>query len=406
MPPSRKPTGKLRSPYDRKKVKHAKTTLVERNRIKHYVSLGWSDRRIAQSVDVDKRTVAKWRKSSTLQHSFKGNSGRPAKILIQKNFNKFKKVYHKHKRDDEGMSNKRVIALLAKEQGFKTNIRTLKHIKNRLKVTSKKAKKVPERALWPCNAAKRLTAAYVRKSWTKEFLKGLVWIDESEMQIYCRRQYMVMEGDTEMEELPPVRGVPNKNDEKVHFIHAVGNGGKSSIHFLPLKDLVIRNPDMSPVPKTYANGLRRKTGAKGNDTAHLANNGVTWRGDTLQPIFEKWIKTKQFKTCTGIVLDNAPAHAPIRDWFKNQRNDDGTPMFQIIIHPPNSPDMNLSEHVHQVIKHKIIVEYQPKNNHELRDAIIAEYKKFSVAKDFQQSLDAYDNIMDDIIKRAGKGSNH
>ncbi len=83
---------------------------------------------------------------------------------------------------------------------------------------------------------------------------------------------------------------------------------------------------------------------------------------TVLPIF--WCYFQQ---------DNAPCHKDqiISDWFLERDN-----VFTLLKWPPRSPDLNLIEHVWDVVEREIhIMDVQPTNLQQLRDAIISIWTK-------------------------------
>ncbi len=72
---------------------------------------------------------------------------------------------------------------------------------------------------------------------------------------------------------------------------------------------------------------------------------------------------------------NAPCHKAqiISDWFLEHDND-----FTLLKWPPQSPDLNLIEHLWDVVKPEIrIMDVQPTNLQQLRDAIMSIWPKIS-----------------------------
>ncbi len=73
--------------------------------------------------------------------------------------------------------------------------------------------------------------------------------------------------------------------------------------------------------------------------------------------------------------DNAPCHAAqiISDWFLEHDNE-----FTLLKWPPQSPDLNPIEHLWDVVERKIrIMDVQPTNLQQLRDAIMSIWTKIS-----------------------------
>ncbi len=73
--------------------------------------------------------------------------------------------------------------------------------------------------------------------------------------------------------------------------------------------------------------------------------------------------------------DNAPCHKAqiISDWFLEHDNE-----FTLLKWPPQSPDLNPIEHLWDVVEREIrIMDVQPTNLQQLRDAIISLWTKIS-----------------------------
>ncbi len=73
--------------------------------------------------------------------------------------------------------------------------------------------------------------------------------------------------------------------------------------------------------------------------------------------------------------DNAPCHKAqiISDWFLEHDNE-----FTLLKWPPQSPDLNPIEHLWDVVEREIcIMDVQPTNLQQLRDAIMSIWTKFS-----------------------------
>ncbi len=73
--------------------------------------------------------------------------------------------------------------------------------------------------------------------------------------------------------------------------------------------------------------------------------------------------------------DNAPCHKDqiISDWFLEHDNE-----FTLLKWPPQSPDLNPIEHIWDVVERKIcIIDVQPTNLQQLRDAIMSIWTKIS-----------------------------
>ncbi len=73
--------------------------------------------------------------------------------------------------------------------------------------------------------------------------------------------------------------------------------------------------------------------------------------------------------------DNAPCHAAqiISDWFLEDDNE-----FTLLKWPSQSPDLNLIEHIRDVVEREIhIMDVQPTNLQQLCDAIMSIWIKIS-----------------------------
>ncbi len=76
--------------------------------------------------------------------------------------------------------------------------------------------------------------------------------------------------------------------------------------------------------------------------------------------------------------DNEPCHKAqiISDWFLEHDNE-----FTLLKWPPQSPDLNPIEHLWDVVEREIhIMDVQPTNLQQLRDAIMTIWTKISEIK--------------------------
>ncbi len=92
--------------------------------------------------------------------------------------------------------------------------------------------------------------------------------------------------------------------------------------------------------------------------------------------------------------DNAPRHKAqiISDWFLEHDDE-----FTLLKWPPQSPDLNLIEHLWDVVEREIyIMDVQPTNLQQLRDAIMSIWTKIS--EECFQHLHSKKNILQDLFK--------
>ncbi len=98
--------------------------------------------------------------------------------------------------------------------------------------------------------------------------------------------------------------------------------------------------------------------------------------------------------------DNAPCHKAqiISDWFLEHDNE-----FTLLKWPPQSPDLNLIEHLWDVVEREIhIMDVQPTNLLQLRDAIMSIWTKIS-EKCFQHLVESMPLRIKAVLKaKAGQ----
>ncbi|KAK0156549.1 Integrin beta-5 [Merluccius polli] len=99
--------------------------------------------------------------------------------------------------------------------------------------------------------------------------------------------------------------------------------------------------------------------------------------------------------------DNAPCHKAriISDWFLEHDNE-----FTVLKWPPQSPDLNPIEHLWDVVEREIrIMDVQPTNLQQLRDAIMSIWTKLS-EECFQYLVESVPRRIKAVLKAKG-GSN-
>ncbi len=99
--------------------------------------------------------------------------------------------------------------------------------------------------------------------------------------------------------------------------------------------------------------------------------------------------------------DNAPCHKAqiISDWFLEHDNE-----FNLLNWPPQPPDLNPIEHFLDVVEREIrIMDVQPTNLQQLRDAIISIWTKIS-EECFQHLVESMPQRIKAVLKAKG-GSN-
>ncbi len=93
--------------------------------------------------------------------------------------------------------------------------------------------------------------------------------------------------------------------------------------------------------------------------------------------------------------DNAPCHKAqiISDWFLEHDNE-----FTLLNWPPQSPDLNPIEHLWDAVEREIrIVDVQPTNLQQLRDAIMSIWTKIS-EECFQHLVESMPQRINEVLK--------
>ncbi len=96
--------------------------------------------------------------------------------------------------------------------------------------------------------------------------------------------------------------------------------------------------------------------------------------------------------------DNAPCHKAqiISDWFLEHDNE-----FTLLKWPPQSPDLNPIEHLWDVVEREIhIMDVQPTNLQQLRDAIMSIWNKIS-EECFQHLVESMPRRIKEVLKAKG-----
>ncbi|KAK0140016.1 Transposable element Tcb2 transposase [Merluccius polli] len=96
--------------------------------------------------------------------------------------------------------------------------------------------------------------------------------------------------------------------------------------------------------------------------------------------------------------DNAPCHKAriISDWFLEHDNE-----FTVLKWPPQSPDLNPIEHLWDVVEREIrIMDVQPTNLQQLRDAIMSIWTKLS-EECFQYLVESVPRRIKAVLKAKG-----
>ncbi len=96
--------------------------------------------------------------------------------------------------------------------------------------------------------------------------------------------------------------------------------------------------------------------------------------------------------------DNAPCHQAqiILEWFLEHDNE-----FTLLKCPPQSPDLNPIEHLCDVVEREIhIMDVQPTNLQQLRDAIMSIWTKIS-EECFQHLVESMPRIIKAVLKSKG-----
>lgn len=382
---------RLVKPLRAKTGKQHRATEQDRFMIKSLHEQGKSISQIARTVDIGRSSVSRMLKNGCpLKRSYKK---RARTSLTPSALKAITKVQKEHEKKRLPLTN-RVWCAKARRFGWrKANIRTLRHAKHLLGLETRLATIKKRTVLTESNKVWRVNVAKERARLTKDQLRRCIWIDESEGQLEVRR-YHVRHVDNHE---PIIDIVPDPKNEKVHFLIAVGNGQKAFEH-LPLKRPVLKDKKGNTVRRTLATGRRPKGQTDEQKAENLRlnqpNEGMTWNGRTLLPIFEKWAETEWFKTCYGVIIDNAKAHSEIVKFLKSKK-------IRVLSQPANSPDMNDVEQVHQTVKQRAI-DLTPTNNHELLAAFKKVFNKFTL-DEFDKYLDSYrEKTLPWIIENGGE----
>ena len=338
---------------------------------------------IARQACCSRPAVYRWRKRDTTECAVGG--GRPRTVLTPEALETLKKLVKEHGR--KPLTHEQLRTKAARK-GAKMSSSSLRRAKKEMGVKGKKAQKKPERAFWQVNREKRLAAAEERKPWTKKFVDGIVWIDESEGLRESARVFQVMADESGHFETPMVPAADTK-EEKVRFIIGFGNGCRF-FDALPLRRAVKRDATGRAV---YPSGKdRRKPKAAGvNAKLNKANQGETWTGDKLMKVVRKWLP--ELKKASGVVLDNASPHIKVRAFLKSKN-------VNVIDHPPHSPDLNLAENVIQDLKRDAAVGGLPLTNQELLERLQVAATKYT-KKRMQKHTASYKKRVEEIISRKG-----
>lgn len=338
---------------------------------------------IARLACCSRPAVYRWHERDTTECAVGG--GRPRTVLTPEALETLKQTVKEHGR--KPMTHEQLRTKAARK-GAKMSSSSLHRGKKMIGIKGKKGQKKPERAFFPVNREKRLTAAEERMKWSKSFVNGIVWIDESEGLRESARVFQVMADANGRYEIPMVPAADTK-EEKVRFIIGFGNGNRF-FHALPLRRAVKRDATGRAV---YPRGKdRRKPKAAGvNAKLNKANQGETWTGDKLIQVVRRWLP--QLKKATGVVLDNASPHIKLRAFLESKG-------VNVISHPPHSPDLNLAENVIQDLKRDAAVDGLPLTNPELRDRLGVAAKKHS-KKRMNKHTASYKKRVEEIIARKG-----
>ncbi len=96
------------------------------------------------------------------------------------------------------------------------------------------------------------------------------------------------------------------------------------------------------------------------------------------------------------VTDNASCSQIISDWFLEHDNE-----FTLLKWPPQSPDLNPIEHLWDVVEREIrIMDVQPANLQQLRDAIMSIWTKIS-EECFQNLVESMPHRIKAVLKAKG-----
>jgi hypothetical protein len=382
------------TPLRKSNSKFRRMSFADKTQIKILHEHGHTPSEIARKVGFAQASVFMFvKKGCPLEAPAKKH--RPRTSLTPKVLADIKSIVKQHVRTRQPITNAILAAKAGKKGWKKANKRSVRRAKRMLRITSVLSSVKKRANITDENKRLRVQAALERKDISQSDMKRIVWIDESEGQIQAVRQHMIFEGETN----DIITVVPDRKDEKVHYLVAVGNGGKAFDH-LPLRRLVQRDKTGKAITPTLAAGTRRPRGTTPAQKAKNAklnkpNEGETWNETTLLKIFKEWVKLDWFKNCYAVVLDNAKPHFSIRTFLLRHK-------IKVLDHPANSPDMNLAEQVHQTIKQKAKQMF-PQNNHELLEAYKKAFGNFDIRKFNNKYLRHFrDQTLTSIIKSKGE----
>ncbi len=164
-----------------------------------------------------------------------------------------------------------------------------------------------------------------------------------------------------------------------------------------------RKATFTQITTRYNQGLQTTISER---TAHCSNpeaDGLQQQKTTPGPFTSHvFMSIPLWLQCIHLLMyfqqDNAPCHKAqiISDWFLEQDNE-----LTLLKWPPQSPDLNPIEHIWDVDEREIrIMDVQPTNLQQLRDAIMSIWTKIS-EECFQNLVESMSRIIKPVLKAKG-----
>ena len=379
--------------------KHPNGQKMEPARIKAlevFMKNGVTNSRIARALNVSARGVRSWRArfkaGEALQQRKK--PGRPRSVNTQKLQALMNKMYAAalNKRENNTMATFRANVAKSAKKALRITLTTgtFKRAMRACGLTSKSGIKKPELMIF--KAKERLNAARKRLKWTQKFIDGIVWIDQA-----CAMRDHVGHFIVKYGEAAPFTPTCDGKGEKVHFMIGMSTVYQGPFEALDVRQPVLKDGDGRTVPRTIANGTRRKFDPNDpgkNKPFGKANNGETWTSKRVIDILmsKRWLPF--LKNATGVVLDaQASFHKPVIAALRSKG-------VNVIDHPAGSPDFNVIEQVNAAVKRGTEAVVKSKNNVELLEALEANYAEYT-CEEFKRHTATYKNTMRACVANNG-----